>query len=127
MHSPYITYGYRVDYNYTQCVASLFTLHNETMNVWSHLIGFLSFIGAGFCIMVELQPHEVPLFARAATASYIVGAGCCLLFSTIYHLFGCMSTTHQKLLLMLDLGGVALLVGSSFLVWISFGKYSQCS
>lgn len=123
MHTPFIGYGYRVDYSFSQCLLSIFSIHNETMNIWSHLIGFLCTLFAGISILVEYQAKEIPLLARVATASYIVGACCCLLFSTVYHVFGCMSDVYQQYLLILDMGGVAMLTGGSLFVWIAYGFY----
>jgi len=53
--NEYIVTGYRINHS-SFCVAlkSLFTCHNESVNVWSHLIGSLVFIGffIGFCFYV---------------------------------------------------------------------------
>ena len=122
VHSPYISYGYRVDYTHYECLVSLFTLHNETMNIWSHLLGFLCTVIAGVSVLVEFQEKNLPLFGRVAYATYIVAASLCLLFSAIYHTFGCISSIHQEYLLVLDLGGVAALTGGSLFVWIVYGK-----
>jgi hypothetical protein len=36
--------GYRINYmTWKQIICSLFEWHNETLNIWTHLIGFLSF------------------------------------------------------------------------------------
>jgi adiponectin receptor len=35
---PYIKKHYRINYNFKQCLQSLFLIHNETVNVWSHLL-----------------------------------------------------------------------------------------
>ncbi len=37
--NEYITKYYRVNYNAKQTVRSLFGLHNETGNIWTHFIG----------------------------------------------------------------------------------------
>ena len=38
-----ITRGYRQGLDYKQCLLSIFRLHNETINIWTHLLGFLFF------------------------------------------------------------------------------------
>ena len=38
-----ITRGYRLGLDYKQCLLSIFRLHNETINIWTHLLGFLFF------------------------------------------------------------------------------------
>ena len=35
----FITTGYRVEYGFWETLRSLFGLHNETGNVWTHLLG----------------------------------------------------------------------------------------
>ena len=125
LHIPHVSYGYRVDYTYSECFYSIFSFHNETMNIWSHLIGFICVLVTGLGMMVEYQDHHIPLMGRVATAIYCFGAGVCLFFSAVYHIFGCMSNTHQQLLLTLDMGGVAVLTGTSLFLWIAFGF--QCT
>ena len=45
-------------------------LHNETLNVWSHLIGALLCIAMGFYVLIYLQPtslhQEASLISRWA-------------------------------------------------------------
>ena len=41
---PFILNGYRIHHTLKDCVASLFTLHNETLNIWTHLVPFLGFL-----------------------------------------------------------------------------------
>ena len=38
-----ITSGYRQRLDYKDCLLSIFRLHNETINIWTHLLGFLIF------------------------------------------------------------------------------------
>lgn len=41
--NQYVLSGYRFYRTSKECLKSLFKLHNETMNIWSHLLGFLFF------------------------------------------------------------------------------------
>ena len=41
--------GYRQRLDYEDCLRSIFRLHNETVNIWTHLLGFVFF----FCLMVK--------------------------------------------------------------------------
>ena len=42
--NPYIWTGYREDrLGFVSCLRSLLCLHNETVNIWSHLIGYVLF------------------------------------------------------------------------------------
>jgi adiponectin receptor len=42
--NQYVLSGYRFYRNSKDCLRSLFSLHNETMNIWSHLLGFFFFL-----------------------------------------------------------------------------------
>lgn len=45
MRESFIERGYRVDYSWQMCLKSVFRAHNETVNMWTHFIGFLIFAG----------------------------------------------------------------------------------
>lgn len=45
--NKYVLTGYRFCTSSSQCLRTIFMLHNETMNIWSHLIGFVFFAGLG--------------------------------------------------------------------------------
>ncbi|KAF1313364.1 hypothetical protein FI667_g17433, partial [Globisporangium splendens] len=42
--NSYIRSGYRLNYSVRDCFLSLFELHNETLNVWTHIIGSFIFL-----------------------------------------------------------------------------------
>lgn len=113
-HRDYIHDGYRVDYTFTHTFFSLFTLHNETMNIWSHLIGFVCTLIGGFSLILEFQIESVNLTERVLMGIYITSAAMCMLLSTIYHWFGCLSENHYFALLSLDLTGIAGLIAGSY-------------
>jgi predicted membrane channel-forming protein YqfA (hemolysin III family) len=52
----YVIHGYRINYN-TNWLAlrSLFQLHNETGNVWTHLIGVLMFVWFTIYVYLYLE------------------------------------------------------------------------
>lgn len=55
--NEYIQHGYRINFNsFGKICRSLFMLHNETINVWSHLIGVMLFIGLLVWTQVTLSP-----------------------------------------------------------------------
>jgi len=45
---PFIFYGYRINHTIKDCLFSIFKLHNETMNIWTHLLPFLFFFSLLF-------------------------------------------------------------------------------
>jgi len=58
LDNEYIHNGYRIGFN-TTCEAfkSLFMLHNESVNVWSHLVGVLIFVGLIVYTIIQLGPR----------------------------------------------------------------------
>ena len=49
--------GYRACLGYDGCIKSIFKLHNETVNIWTHLLGFLFFFGLMVKDLVWTQEH----------------------------------------------------------------------
>ncbi|KAL1563510.1 heptahelical transmembrane protein 2-like isoform X1 [Salvia divinorum] len=43
--NEFITDHYRCEWPLKDVIRSVFTLHNETLNIWTHLIGFVIFLG----------------------------------------------------------------------------------
>jgi len=41
---PYIKTGYRNKLSFRQCISSLFKVHNEIGNVWTHVIGLFIYL-----------------------------------------------------------------------------------
>lgn len=57
--NPFILGGYRARFSWSQCLKSMFRLHNETLNVWTHFIGALIFFGLLIHTVNVLSPHGV--------------------------------------------------------------------
>ena len=105
----YIEYGYRRGYSQWELFLSLFSFHNETSNIWSHLIGFFCVIILGMQKWVDFKTinrevDNVDINGGNDSFSspwgdfffqiYIVCAAACLALSATYHWFGCFSGTH---------------------------------
>lgn len=55
--NEYIQRGYRINFNSKKRICkSLFMLHNESVNVWSHLIGVGCFIGLLIYTIITISP-----------------------------------------------------------------------
>ena len=51
--NDHIITGYRLNYTYWDATKSLFALHNETLNVWSHLLGIILFIYILYSLLAD--------------------------------------------------------------------------
>lgn len=99
---PFITYGYRVNYNFTACTLSLFEFHNETVNIWTHLLGAL--------LWLYLGQHTI-----ATSTNTIFTINLCLFFSgcffacffsAIFHWFNCVTLQCHTCLRSFDFSGI---------------------
>ena len=122
LRRPHITGGYRTNHSICDCLQSLFQLHNETFNVWSHLIGCVIFLAllqvvASTSCDAENCPERWPLYVFVLTALW------CLSASAAYHLIGTANDKWTYLTEKSDyVGIVALIVGSCApVVWLGFG------
>ncbi|XP_078258327.1 progestin and adipoQ receptor family member 3a isoform X3 [Rhinoraja longicauda] len=108
--NPYITDGYRAYLPSKLCLKSLFILSNETVNIWSHLLGFFLFFSLGIYDMIIVLPE-----ANASKDDYVIYSIClfcfqvCLLCSVGYHLFCChRSEKANRRWMALDYAGIAI-------------------
>ncbi|KAL3824527.1 hypothetical protein ACJIZ3_020556 [Penstemon smallii] len=65
--NEFILNYYRVDWPLKQAFLSLFRWHNETLNVWTHLLGFLLFLGLTVGDMIHV--HFITMFTGQFTSS----------------------------------------------------------
>jgi adiponectin receptor len=73
-----------------QCFASIFRLHTETVNIWTHLLGTLVFIGIAIYFLSR-PAAEVHIEKKLIFGAFFLGAIVCLLCSTLYHTLYCHS------------------------------------
>ncbi|KAK3361174.1 hemolysin-III related-domain-containing protein [Lasiosphaeria ovina] len=122
--NAYIVRGYRQTSNSCwRSFASLGYLHNETVNIWSHLLGALTFtVGA-----VILHSVIAPRYESASDADLLVfscffaGAFLCLGMSATYHTLSNHSPSVAKWGNKLDYSGIVLLIVGSYVPAIYYG------
>lgn len=59
--NEYILGHYRADLTFSQAFRSLFEWHNETVNIWTHLLGFVFFLILTIFTVVELWQWQTSL------------------------------------------------------------------
>lgn len=122
LRRPHILTSYRANHSLRDCLRSLFRLHNETFNVWSHLLGcaifvaLLGHVNSAPCD-AERCPERWPLQVFCASALW------CLSASVAWHLVGTANEAYTAALEVWDyVGIVALIVGSCTpVVFYGFG------
>lgn len=60
--NEYILHYYRAEWPVKEALFSLFKWHNETLNVWTHLLGFLFFVGLTVANLVQV-PQVADFFS----------------------------------------------------------------
>jgi len=110
---PFILSGYRVDYRLWDCIYSLLDIHNETVNIWSHLLG--SVILVGLIHQVIYYIGYLGVLDIFMVCSYLFCCAYGLSASAIFHCFNCVDSTYHRKLRTMDFGGIAAnILGSSW-------------
>lgn len=95
--------------SYRACFKSIFRIHTETANIWTHLLGCVAFIG--IAIYFLMRPHlEIEIEEKVVFGAFFAGAIICLGFSFMFHTVSCHSQFVGKLFSKLDYCGIALLI-----------------
>lgn len=119
-YNPYIRSGYRAFYTAGMCLRSMLGWHNETINVYSHLLTFLAFVVLTVLLYATVLSKAITVSSMKASklmyAIFCFGSMLCTLNSSIYHLYNCHS--HQRVMTAmgrLDFIGITVLIVASFL------------
>lgn len=124
----FIRTGYRGATNsYLRSLQSLLHIHNQTVNIWSHLLGALAFAAVGYVLHRQLQIHSSSLQANDLVlfAIFFAGLLACLTLSSAYHTFGNHSEVIRHSFLLGDLAGIVLLTMASFYPGVYYGFYCE--
>jgi len=104
----YILSGYRIGYNFFLCLISLFQIHNETVNIWTHFGGALFGVFVSFQVYSNfIQYGLVHVFFHLF---FLLGCIYGLGSSAVFHWFNCISADHHKCLRTLDFGGIGVVI-----------------
>ena len=115
--NPHITRGYRFSKTKMEAVKSAFNVSNESVNIWSHAIGFLIIIAIAF----HFYPNSIN-FSQSSNADILFAAifffaACkCLVCSFIWHTMS--SIAEQSLMerfACVDYTGISVLIAASIM------------
>ena len=97
---------------------SLFYVHNETGNVYTHVAGFVIFV-----LLAALDGSGLPKTAEVARTMFFVGVLAMAAGSSSYHLMRGMSKTAFDNVYACDLGSTVLMIATSYNWMLSLGFY----
>lgn len=124
--NPAIIRGYRpISNSYTSSILSILSLHNETVNIWTHLLGAVGFTLAGLWLREVIAPRyesasgsDVLVFA-----CFFGGAAVCLGMSATYHTLCNHSEKVAKWGNKLDYTGIVFLIVGSYVPALYYGLF----
>ncbi|KAH3683226.1 hypothetical protein WICPIJ_005802 [Wickerhamomyces pijperi] len=116
--NEYIVWGYRFTNNHYHCVQSIFQVHNETINIWTHLAGCFYFF---YICLFEYPRSE--LFQKSSISDicmiylYLFAGIKCLISSSVWHTFnGTANLYLRKKFACIDYTGITVLITASVVV-----------
>ncbi|CAM9997698.1 unnamed protein product [Lampetra planeri] len=110
--------------SFRACFRSIFRLHTETGNIWTHLIGFFLFVVLAVIYLFRPNMNFVaPLQEKVVFGVFFMGAILCLCFSWLFHTVYCHSEKVSRTFSKLDYSGIALLIMGSFVPWLYYSFY----
>jgi adiponectin receptor len=122
----YIHSGYRpASGSFQKSFASISYLHNESVNIYSHLLGAVGFSISGIVLYTVIAPRykSAALSDVLAFSCFFVGAAICLGISATYHAISNHSPVVAKFGNKLDYVGIVFLITGSFIPSIFYGFY----
>ncbi|XP_043103649.1 adiponectin receptor protein 1b isoform X1 [Puntigrus tetrazona] len=123
--NDYLLHGHRPPMpSFRACFGSIFRIHTETGNIWTHLLGLILFLCLGTLTM--LRPNVsfmAPIQEKVVFGVFFLGAVLCLCFSWLFHTVYCHSEKVSRTFSKLDYSGIALLIMGSFVPWLYYSFY----
>lgn len=122
--NDYLHFGHRPPLaSFKACFYSIFRLHTETLNIWTHGVGCLLFILISVYLFVWSSYSTISTIDKIMLGIFLFTAILCLGFSACYHTLSCHS--HQVCILFckLDYCGISLLIAGSIVPCLYYGFY----
>ena len=108
--SEFVFSGYRSTKSWWECTHSVFRVHNETVNIWTHLMGALVWILMMDATDAMLRYNRVDDVTKSVLKLCFLMCIAMPVFSTTYHTYKCVNEKLYRVLLSLDIVGIHLLM-----------------
>ncbi|NXJ39106.1 PAQR2 protein, partial [Ciconia maguari] len=97
--NDYLLHGHRPPMpSFRACFKSIFRIHTETGNIWTHLLGCVFFLCLGIFYMFRPNMSFVaPVQEKVVVGLFFLGAILCLSFSWLFHTVYCHSEGVSRL------------------------------
>lgn len=123
IHSAYR----KASYSYKRSFASITHIHNETVNIWTHLVPSMLSLPTAAVLYSILKPR----YDQASTGDvvsiscFFAGAALCMGMSATYHTLSNHSPQVAKFWNQLDYAGIACLIAGSFIPSVYYGFWCE--
>lgn len=118
---PHIQTGYRrPPRSVWELLLSVFAVHNETGNIWTHLAASGYFIAATVRMIMDFAGDERPP-EQFWVLLLLCATSLCLVCSSLYHLCACGGRCVSGCMLSADRVGILVLIATSFISGIALG------
>lgn len=111
-----------------ECVALLFYVHNETGNIYSHLVPSLGIMGLLLWYIngpLEQYDNSLGIWEKVNIAQFGLAATFCMFMSSTFHCIKSHSHTVSKMGNQLDYFGIIILITCSLVSIILFAFYDH--
>lgn len=102
-----------LSHSYVECASSIWSLHDETFNIWTHLAAATLFAVA--VVRSGVSRDTAPNRAKCTNLLYLTGAVVCFSLSTLYHMFA--NHVYAWFWQWLDHFGIAIYIWASSLTF----------
>uniref|UniRef100_A0A0N5A401 Adiponectin receptor protein n=1 Tax=Parastrongyloides trichosuri TaxID=131310 RepID=A0A0N5A401_PARTI len=123
--NEYLLTGHRPPLpSFAECFKSILSLHTETGNIWTHLLGCVAFFVLALWFVTRPDTH-IQFQEKLVFSFFFLSAILCLGASFVFHTVSCHSIGVVRLFSKLDYVGISLLIIGSFIPWIYYGFYCR--
>ncbi|KAF2823526.1 HlyIII-domain-containing protein [Ophiobolus disseminans] len=126
--NEYLFSKYRsISNSYRKSLLSLFYLHNQTGNIYSHLIPAVAFLAYAFHTyeLITTRYSTADVYDILAFGVFIGSAIICFGISATFHVFGNHSSKVYHTWLLLDLYGIFVLIAGTVYSGTYYGFYCE--
>ncbi len=131
--NEYLRFGHRPNLSsFSDCFGSVFRVHTETGNIWTHLLGGIAVLFAAVAFFAEPDCARcltlLPPMDRLVLLPFFVGTLVCLASSTLYHIVACYhSQPVASAFCRVDYAGIPALMVGAMIPWVYFAFYEHAA
>ena len=115
--NPHIVRGYRFSETKVDCIRSVFSLSNESVNIWSHILGLVLVLAVAFYFYPTSTNFNLSSYTDIFfSAMFFFAASKCLVCSCLWHTMNSIADqTLMERFACVDYTGISLLIAASIM------------